>query len=164
VKRFWTWFDKAINGMALLAGGVLVFISAAVCYSVVMRYFFRSPSIWVVQTTEYGLLWMVFLGTAWLLREKGHVSVDIVYGHLGDRLKAKVDLVMYTLGGIACAVIFFFSLAYTVESITRGVNDVRAVTVPKWVVFGIIPIGMLFLCIQFFRIVRERYRGWKGRG
>jgi len=43
VKSFWTWFDKTINGMAVLAGGVLVFISAAVCYSVVMRYFSRVP-------------------------------------------------------------------------------------------------------------------------
>jgi len=164
VKIVWVWFDKAINGMALLAGGVLVFISAAVCYSVVMRYFFRSPSIWVVQTTEYGLLWMVFLGSAWLLREKGHVSVDIVTSHLSDRLKAKTDLVMYTLGGIACTVIFFFSLVYTVESIARGVNDVRAVTVPKWAVFGIIPVGTAFLCVQFYRIVRERHRALKGRG
>jgi hypothetical protein len=31
VKSFWTWVDKTINGMAVLAGGVLVFISAAVC-------------------------------------------------------------------------------------------------------------------------------------
>jgi TRAP-type C4-dicarboxylate transport system permease small subunit len=164
VKSFWTWFDKAINGMAVLAGGVLVFISAAVCYSVVMRYFFRSPSIWVVQTTEYGLLWMVFLATAWLLKEKGHVGVDIVYSLLGDRLKVRFDLVMYTLGGIACSVIFFFSLAYTLECITRGVNDVRAVTVPKWLVFVIIPVGTLFLCVQFFRTVWARYRVLKDRG
>jgi TRAP-type C4-dicarboxylate transport system permease small subunit len=107
---------------------------------------------------------MVFLGTAWLLREKGHVSVDIVYSLLGDRLKARTDLVMYTLGAIACCVIFFFSLAYTVECITRGVNDVRAVTVPKWIVFGIIPVGTLFLCVQFYRIVRERQRMLKGKG
>ena len=164
MKRFWTWFDRTIDGMAVLDGGVLVFISIAVCYSVVMRYFFRSPSIWVAQATEYGLLWMVFLATAWLLREKGHVSVDIVYGLLGDRVKARVDLVMYTLGGIACSVIFFFSLIYTLECITRGVNDVRAVTVPKSFVFVIIPFGMLFLCIQFFRIVWDRYHRLEGRG
>ncbi len=48
--------------------------------------------------------------------------------------------------------IFFFSLAYTLECITRGVNDVRAVTVPKSFVFVIIPGGIWFeltilLCI-----------------
>ena len=105
-----------------------------------------------------------FWATAWLLREKGHVSVDIVYSLLGDRPKTRLDLVMYTLGGIACSVIFFFSLAYTWECITRGVNDVRAVTVPKWFVFVIIPLGMLFLCVQFFRMVWERYRILKAKG
>jgi hypothetical protein len=50
------------------------------------------------------------------------------------------------------------------ECITRGVNDVRAVTVPKSFVFVIIPFGTLFLCIQFFRIVSERYCMLKDRG
>jgi len=61
---------------------------------------------------------MVFLGTGWLLKEKGHVERGHRLRPSRDRLKTRFDLVMYTLGGIACSVIFFISLAYIVECIT----------------------------------------------
>jgi TRAP-type C4-dicarboxylate transport system permease small subunit len=42
---------------------------------------------------------------------------------------------------------------------------VRALTVPKYAVFIIIPFGSLLLCIQFFRMVWEEFRQIKtGKG
>ncbi len=161
MKAFWTRFDKLINGMAAFAGVILIFTTVAVCYGIATRFFFRSPSIWVAQTTEYALLWIVFLGTTWLLREKGHVCVDIIYAGLGEKKKTWLDLVMNAVAGAACAVLVYFSTSYVCECISRGVNDVRAVTIPKWWVFFIIPIGLFLLTVQFFRIVSERYRTLK---
>ncbi|MEW6666960.1 MAG: TRAP transporter small permease subunit [Thermodesulfobacteriota bacterium] len=158
MNAFWRGFDAVLNGMLVVAGVILVFTTAAVCYGIAMRFFFRSPSIWVAQATEYALLWMVFLGTTWLLREKGHVSADIIYGNLNDRAKRWLDLVMYAAAGVACGVLVVFSASYVWECIVRGVTDVRAVTIPKWTVFWIIPVGMAFLTLQFFRIVCQRYR------
>jgi C4-dicarboxylate transporter, DctQ subunit len=158
MKAFWKGFDTVLNGMLFFAGVILIFTTVSVCYGIAMRFFFRSPSIWVAQTTEYALLWMVFLGTTWLLREKGHVSADILYGSLSERTKTRLDLVMYTLAGLACGVLVVFSGSYVWECISRGVTDVRAVTIPKWTVFWIIPVGMAFLTLQFFRIVWQRYR------
>jgi TRAP-type C4-dicarboxylate transport system permease small subunit len=151
-----------LNGMVAFAGVILIFTTLAVCYGIVMRFFFRSPSIWVAQTSEYALLWMVFLGTTWLLREKGHVAVDIIYAGLRESTKTRLDLVMNAIAGVACGVLFVFSLTYVCECIIHGVTDVRAVTVPKWMVSIIIPVGMLLLTLQFFRMVWQRYRSMKG--
>jgi C4-dicarboxylate transporter DctQ subunit len=152
MKGFWNIFDRLTDLMAILAGAIMVFTTGAICYGVVMRYFLRSPSIWVVQTSEYALLWMVFLGTTWLLRERGHVAVDIIYSHLREKRKAFLNLITFCLAGTACAVIVFFGTQYTWQCIVNGITDVRAVTVPKYSVFIIIPIGSLLLCIQFFRM------------
>jgi len=140
MNRFWRFFDRLADIMALLAGAIMVFV-------------LRSPSIWVVQTSEYALLWMVFLGTTWLLRERGHVAVDIIYSHLKEKNKAFLNLITFSLAGIACAVVFFFGARYTWQCVVSGITDVRALTVPKQAVFIIIPIGSLLLCIQFFRMV-----------
>jgi C4-dicarboxylate transporter DctQ subunit len=165
MKGFWNIFDRVADLMAILAGAIMAFITASICYSVVMRYFFKSPSIWVVQTCEYALLWMVFLGTTWLLREKGHVSVDIIYSHLRDRSRSFLNLITFSLAGLACAVIVFFGTQYTWQTVMYGITDVRAVTVPKYAVFIIIPFGSLLLCIQFFRLVWEEFRQIKtGKG
>jgi TRAP-type C4-dicarboxylate transport system permease small subunit len=66
--------------------------------------------------------------------------------------------VMNGLAGAACAVIFLYSAAYVVECVGRNVNDVRAVTVPKAVLFIIIPVGSFFLTLQFLRTVWQRYK------
>jgi TRAP-type C4-dicarboxylate transport system permease small subunit len=66
---FWRSFDQLLDIMAGMAGVILVFICAAVCYTIGMRYLFNSTTIWIMQTTEYALLWIVFLATTWLLRD-----------------------------------------------------------------------------------------------
>jgi len=156
MKDFWSLFDKLLNGMAALAGVILVFIVGAVCYTIGMRYFFRQTTIWIMQTTEYALLWIVFLATTWLLREGGHITTDIIYVHLNEKTKAYLDATMFFIGGLACAIMLYFGITYMYECITCNVTDVRAVTVPKSAVFVIIPIGSLLLTIQFLRMAWNR--------
>jgi len=156
MKSFWFLFDKLLNIMAALAGIILVFIVSAVCYTIGMRYFFKQTTIWIIQTTEYALLWIVFLATTWLLREGGHITTDIIYGRLSNKTKVYLDAIMFFIGGLACAVMLYFGATYTYECITANVTDVRAVTVPKSAVFIIIPIGSFLLTIQFFRMAWQR--------
>lgn len=156
MKSFWTLFDKLLDLMAALAGFMLVFIVGAVCYTIGMRYFLRQTTIWIVQTTEYALLWIVFLATTWLLREGGHITTDIIYSRLSDKAKAYTDFIMFTLGGLASLALLCFGVSYMVECIACNVTDVRALTVPKSAVFVIIPVGSLLLTIQFFRMAWNR--------
>ncbi len=155
-SRFWAVFDRVTDFMALLAGVILVFIVAAVCYTIGMRFLLTKTTIWIMQTTEYALLWIVFLGTTWLLREKGHITTDLIYTHLSEKGKGYLDIVMYIIGGLSCAVMLLFGILHVRECIAGGVTDVRAVTVPKTVIFIVIPIGSLLLVLQFFRMAWGR--------
>ncbi len=151
-KGFWRFFDRLIEVMAVLAGGILVFITAAVCYTIGMRYLFTKTTIWIIPATEYALLWIVFLATTWLLREGGHITTDILYVHLKERTRYYVNFIMYAIGGLTCAALVFLGILHVHDCIIGRVTDVRAITVPKTAVFIIIPIGSIFLTIQFFRM------------
>jgi C4-dicarboxylate transporter DctQ subunit len=155
-QGFWKCFDMLTDVMAALAGVILIFITAAVCYTIGMRYLFTKTTIWLMQTTEYALLWIVFLATTWLLREKGHITTDVIYTHLNEETKRTLDCIMFVIGGLACAVMVFFGIDYTHRCIVKTINDVRAVTVPKWTIFIIIPIGSILLTVQFFRMAWSR--------
>ena len=161
MKKFWKFFDRLTDVMAALAGAILVFITAAVCYTIGMRYLFTKTTIWIMQTTEYALLWIVFLATTWLLREGGHITTDLIYAHLNTKTKRTLDCIMFVVGGLACAIMVYFGIDYTHECILKGVTDVRAVTVPKWTIFIIIPIGSILLTIQFFRMAWSRFVGMR---
>jgi C4-dicarboxylate transporter DctQ subunit len=156
-KGFWNFFDKLLDVMALLGGAILLFITAAVCYTIGMRYLFTKTTIWIMQTTEYALLWIVFLATTWLLREKGHITTDVIYTHLNEKTKRILDCIMFIIGGIACTFMVYFGIHYTRECIIKGITDVRGVTIPKWTIFIIIPIGSILLTIQFFRMMWSKF-------
>ena len=108
--------------MAALAGVILLFITAAVCYTIGMRYLFTKTTIWLMQTTEYALLWIVFLATTWLLREKGHITTDVIYTHLNEKTKRYLDCIMFIIGGVACAFMVYFGIDYMRECIIKGGN------------------------------------------
>lgn len=159
MKGFWAFFDKLLDVMAVVAGVILVFICAAVCYTIGMRYLFNMTTIWIMQTTEYALCWIVFLSTTWLLREGGHITTDIIYSHLNRTTRRWLDVIMFVLSGIACGIMVYYGAQHTWESITRNITDVRAVTIPKWTVFCIVPFGSLLLMIQFLRMAWGRVIG-----
>ena len=144
--------------MAGLAGTILVFITAAVCYTIGMRFLFTKTTIWIMQTTEYALLWIVFLATTWLFRERGHITTDVIYTHLNGKTKHYLDCIMYVIGGLTCIAMAFLGVIHVCQCIAGGVTDVRAITVPKTAVFIIIPIGSFLLTIQFFRMAWSKLR------
>ena len=151
-KGFWRFFDRLLDVMAALAGVILVFITAAVCYTIGMRFLFTQTTIWIMPITEYALLWIVFLATPWLLREGGHITTDVIYTHLNEKTKRYLDGVMWVIGGLTCAALVVLGVLHVWECIAGCVTDVRAVTVPKSAVFIIIPVGSLLLTLQFFRM------------
>lgn len=163
-KGFWGFFDRLIDSMAFMAGAILIFITAAVCYTIGMRYLFTKTTIWIMPITEYALLWIVFLATTWLLREGGHVITEILYAHLPTKTKLTLDGVMFVIGGLACAVMVFLGSHHMVECMVNRVTDVRAITVPKWAIFSIVPVGSLFLTVQFFRMAWGRLIEMRGEG
>jgi C4-dicarboxylate transporter, DctQ subunit len=160
-RPFWLIFDRILDVLAALAGLILVFIVTAVCYTIGLRYLFTRTTIWIIQTTEYALLWIVFLATAWLLREGGHITTDIVHTHFQEKTKRNLDGIMLVIGGLTSALLVYLGALHTWDCIVHGVNDVRAVTVPKAAVFIVIPLGSLLLTIQFFRMARDRLTRWK---
>lgn len=163
MDAFWKFFDDLIDILAVLAGGILLFITAAICYSIGMRFLFTKSTIWIIPIAEYALVWVVFLGTTWLLREKGHITTDLIYSHLSKRNQAWLDFFMFLVGAGGCGVLFFFGLFHLWECLKGGVTDVRSITVPKWSVFVVIPFGSLLLTLQFLRMAASK-RGAIKRG
>lgn len=162
-NKFERFFDKILNLLFYLSGSIVAFIAISVCYNVFMRYFFKSPPLWVVQATEYSLLWIVFLSASFLLREKGHISIDIMYSRLKGKKKEVVDFAIYLICVFFMGIFTFFSLMYFLECLSSNVTDVRTYTVKKWVLFLVVPLGAFFLTIQFLRFLVEKIKKlWSG--
>ncbi|MDP6179526.1 MAG: TRAP transporter small permease, partial [Desulfatiglandales bacterium] len=90
--------DKIIKFFSFLAGVILAFILLSVCLEVLMRYFLNRPLQWVVELTEYALLFITFLGTAWLLKREGHIKVDVFLTLFSPKAQAGLKIFSYLIG------------------------------------------------------------------
>jgi C4-dicarboxylate transporter DctQ subunit len=154
--------DRILTGMAVLASLLLLFMTFSISYSIFTRALsFQSP-VWTVQFNEYSLLWMTFLGSAWVLRRRKHVAVDIITARLGPSGRRNADVVHSLLGTGLCGVLCWYSSLMTLNLFQRGVTDVQAVDIPKYLVLMVIPIGFLVLTAQFFRNLVASLRRTKG--
>jgi TRAP-type C4-dicarboxylate transport system permease small subunit len=151
--------DRILTGMAALAGLLLLFITFSISYSIFTRALgFESP-VWTVQFNEYSLLWITFLGSAWVLSRRKHVAVDIITGRLGPAGR-RIAGVLHSLAGIGvCGVLCWYSSLITLNLFQRGVTDVQAVDIPKHLVLMVIPAGFLVLTAQFLRNLVTSLRG-----
>ncbi len=126
-----------------------------VCIAVLLRDGFNSPITWGVEISEYALLWITFLGSAWVLRTGGHVRVDLVLQFLGPAGLRICGMISSALGALGTAVIFVFGIIATWNAYIQGAYKPTVVNVPTWMVVIVIPVGALLLSIRFMRMFIE---------
>ncbi len=146
--------DKAINLMAFFAGGMLVLTMLGVASDVVFRYFLNRPIAWMGEITEYILLYITFLGAAWLLRREGHVKVDMVLNNLNPRTRSLLNVITSIVGALACLALVWWGGVTTLDHFQRGQLFYKILEVPKFAIYIIIPVGSFFLFFQFLRRAR----------
>lgn len=159
MKRILFLLDKIMEGMTFLAGLLLVFIMLAVCLDVILRTFFEIPQMWVTEVTEVLLLYITFLTSAWLLREEGHVRVDILLNRLGPRTIAFLGIISSLIGVVVSVVLVVFGATVTWDYYQRGVYTPSVMEFPVHLILLVIPVGSLAL---FFQFVRRGVRNFGG--
>jgi C4-dicarboxylate transporter DctQ subunit len=148
-------FDRLLDLFAILAGVIISFITVSVCAGILSRYFLNRPISWVVEISEYGLLYITFLVAAWVLGHDQHVSVDLVYNRLSPRGKSIASIFTSIVAGIVFLIITFYGFKVTKHQFDTKYFTPTILEAPKFVITLIIPVGTVLLFIQ---IMRKIYR------
>jgi C4-dicarboxylate transporter DctQ subunit len=159
--KFWTIFDRFNTILAGISGFIVIFIMLVVSADVSLRYFFNDPIIWAPEITEVLLLYLAFLGAAWLLKEDGHVRVDIVLVRVSRRVRASLYLISGIVGVIVCAILVWQGILISIQYTVEHLSDPTILQLPKGPLLTIIPIGSFLLFIQFLRTTFKYWREWR---
>lgn len=154
-------FDHINGSLFWLAAILVVFAEFAVCYDVVMRYFLNRPTMWVGEITANILVWFTFLGTAWLLRNEGHVKIDVLVTQLRPRVQAIINSITYILCAIACLAVAWYAGQVVWGQFQTGVHTHTLLGLPMWPLYVIIPISLFLLFIQFLRNSYKYLTEWR---
>lgn len=140
-----------ISGLGVLLMGLIL------CYEVVCRYFFRSPTIWVQETSIYLFMWTMLAGGAYTLQKGKHVRIDLFIEHLSPRTQQIFEMITSVAGMVFCAVITWQAYEMIAVSFAYGKVSATPLRVPMWIPQSALLLGFALLTFQFAIIVIDRY-------
>jgi len=160
IKKTGKIFDKILGVLAVIGCCLIAFIWIAINFGIVMRYFLQSSQGWVIELSSYSMLFICFLGAAWLLREDKHVRLDILIRRLSPKKQAYVYTVTSILGAIIFLILVWYGGKQTVDMYIRQVHiDMSYLEPLKAPILVVIPIGSFLLFIQFLRMTIGYLKG-----
>ena len=157
------WFDRFLDILTVVSGGIVLFVILTVFADVVGRYFFNAPLTWVFGLSIHLLIYFVFLAAAWVLREGGHVNIDLLEMKLKPRHRSILRFITSLLAMISCGILFWSSIKAILLSYRWGTFMVGPPMVPEYILLLSIPIGTFLLIVQFGRECMKYTRGIRGK-
>ena len=150
--------DRVLAILAVIAGVLCLFLMLGISTEVVTRYFFNIPIMGMLEASEMAMLYLTFLSAAWVLKNEGHVSMDLINSHLRPRALGILNTFLSMIGAAIALVLLWYGTEVTIGVFREGTNLPGNLDINKGYELVIIPIGSLLLFIQF---LRRAYGFWK---
>jgi TRAP-type mannitol/chloroaromatic compound transport system permease small subunit len=153
------YFAKAVS-LAVLA------MVVTIAYDVILRYVFRSPTVWQYDTSYMLGGSVIILGAGYVHLKRRHVRVDLIYNRFSPRTRLILDVV-FTL-------LFFFPLLTGLIIVSAG-YAIHAYQVKEfsevgfwrplmWPFRSVIPVGLAVLWLQgLANVIRDIHMLAKGK-
>jgi len=128
----------------LIALGVLV-----VCDVVIERYGLNRTTIWQTDFVTYCLIAATFIGSPYVLMTRGHVNVDVLPLHVGDKARYWLALFTMLLAMSFCVVMVVLSFLYWREAWTENWRSDTVWRARLWIPYAAMPAGLFILTLQY---------------
>ncbi len=119
------------------------------CLDVAARTFRLFATPWSLDLSEYALYAITFLGAPWVLRENGHIAIELVVERLPPRGRAAARIASDALGAAVCAVLFYYACRAFWRSYSSGNLVYETFVFPEWYLYVLAPVIFLILLLQF---------------
>lgn len=129
-------------------GFLILPLIGILCYEVISRYLFNSPTIWAHEISGHIFGAYAVLGGGYVLLHREHIKSDVIYALFPEKGKAIVDLITYPIFFLLMGVIFYhgYKMAYT--SILYRETTVSFLRSPVYPVKACIPIASGLMILQ----------------
>lgn len=110
-----------IDTISEYSGRLFAFLSipviAIIMIEVIGRYFFTHPFLWSHESMTFVSAGLYLMGGAYILKERGHISVDLIYRLLPVRAKAIMDLIVSAFFFLYIYILLKVGMNYALTSV-----------------------------------------------
>jgi TRAP-type C4-dicarboxylate transport system permease small subunit len=142
------WFER-FNGLLLkLSMFAIVLTALVLTYSVVTRYFFKSPTDWQDEASVFMLVGVTFFCTAWVQSSRGHIGIEALSAVLPAKVNAVRLFLVDLLSFLFCAFFSWKSWDLFHEAWVDGQTTSSTFAPPLWIPYAMMAAGMSILTLQ----------------
>ena len=130
--------------------------------SFVTRNIINFPLLWIIEMAQFIMTGYYLMGGAYSMKENQHVRMDLVYGNLSEKNKARMDLftsVFLIFYLVVLLIGSYNSLVYTLETNKKLFT---ALAPYVWPISSIMFLGILLMILQTFSTIFKDYAKVKG--
>jgi len=153
-------FDRIMNALTFFAG-ILLYVVVGLIFAGIVFRSLGYPIAWGNEVSEYIMLYIAFLIIAWVLREGGHVRIDIVISHIRPRIQLLINMITSVICIIISFILTWYGTVVTYKFYITGQFAVSLLEPPKYILLIIIPIGSALLFIQSLRMTYSLLGNWR---
>lgn len=153
-------FDWALRALMVLAGVLLIFLMFAVVWEVALRYFVGRPTSWVIEISGYILVFIPFLVGPWLLRNEGHVKMDLLLNALPPNAQYIVNTVTSIVGSLACLILTYAGVKYVIDLVETKSKTPTPLMLPRAPIASIVFLGSILMAVEFLFRARRNMEHW----
>ena len=152
-------YDWIVAALAAVAGLAIITAMTFVVVDVSGRFFASAPIAWINEYTEHLMVFIPFLGMAWLVRRaEGHVRIDLVVNALSPRAQSWLAVWVGILCTGTCAFTAYYAGLESFKNFARGIETIGNYPAPKWPLIGAVALGLGLCAIEFARVLYEDIR------
>lgn len=153
LKKLGLLFDKLVFSLAILLGFLTIFMMLITSADVSTRLILGTQILpGATELCEWVILITPFLGGAWLLRNDGHVRMDIVISRLSNSAQDLLRLITSILCAIACIILTYFVFENGWHDAITGYYKLSVMNLPRAPFEFIMVFGLILLIFEFIRM------------
>ena len=142
-------YNEGLNNLlAIMVGLFIVAIMLCNAYEVVMRYYFDSPTDWVLPVAEYSLLWIVSLAISYTQLKGSHIKIDAIISRAPRQMQSGVGIVISALALFFFILITWGGIRYITEALAESWNTGPVHYWPLFPILIIMPVGGFLMGVQ----------------
>lgn len=138
--------SRACGVFAILLVGSAALV---VTQMVIIRYVLNGSTVWQTEYVIYALVAATFLGSPFVLLEKGHVNVDLLPNAMPQPVRLVMNIVSGLFGLAFCAMLAWSGWEYFHEAWSYNWTTDTVWAIPLWMPLLPLPLGIGILCLQY---------------
>ena len=156
--------DRVLGALDALARGVAIALTTGIllilCAQIFFRYVLNSSILWSEEVATWCLVWLVFIGSAVIMRRWEHIHIPMLIQWLPLGTRPGVIVFAKLATGVAAALLAYYGLQWVlgpvhIRSQASGINT-------RWIKLAV-PLGAGLMTLFALRAALEDIRHWRGR-